>query len=343
MKKKIKQEAKNIFDAVKILLAKSQGVTRLSADQMSSKHLIESSRQTAQAAIKFLDSCKEDKSDPKTKRLIEDSGSGVTTCIRDVVANLKAIFPDHPIEDFTGGDAESIHQKADKSLAITSKAIEEATKLLLTIRVPPRRIPKENSNVVDFTDLSEGILKTAKIVADSTGLLIKAATTVQGERKNAKTPANRYHNNPQWGKGLISAAHTVGASINMLVSVCDKSIKAEIEEEALIASANQVNAATAQLVAASNVRIDPNSASIRQLAETAKKVANSTQELITVAQQAADFVEEQRQKEEASQFTMTESKVRALEQQMKIIRLENELSRARQGLLGINKEEYDKK
>jgi len=253
---------------------------------------------------------------------------------------MKAMFPDQPIDDFTGGDIESIHQRAENSLAGASRAIDEATKLLMGIKIPGRRGPRD-PNVIDMTDISEGILDAAKAVAKNTGVLIRNATVVQGERKNAPLPVGkRYHANPTWGKGLISAAHTVGAAINYLVSTCDKTIKGKIEEEALIAAAHQVNAATAQLVSASNVRVDPNSPNLAKLADSAKGVAKSTQRLISKAQEAADYVEEQKQKEERAKFTLTQDKIKAMEQHMKILKLENELQKARQGLTNMHKDEY---
>jgi hypothetical protein len=100
-------------------------------------------------------------------------------------------------------------------------------------------------------------------------------------------------------------------------------------EEALIVAAQAVSASTTQLVTAATVKADPNSEAQRKLTEASKRVGGATNQLVQAARNAAQWED------------TADSKIKEMERQMEILRLERELELARAQLGTMRKNEYD--
>eukprot|EP01098_Paradermamoeba_levis_P013945 TRINITY_DN650_c0_g1_i1.p1 TRINITY_DN650_c0_g1~~TRINITY_DN650_c0_g1_i1.p1 ORF type:complete len:133 (-),score=70.66 TRINITY_DN650_c0_g1_i1:107-505(-) len=115
------------------------------------------------------------------------------------------------------------------------------------------------------------------------------------------------------------------------------------DEHILVAAAKEVAKSTAQLVAASRAKSDPGSRIQQKLSEASKTVAMATNALMNAAKTAMERQEAAKQQEiEAKGFTMTEDKIREMEQQAKILKLEKELQDARKSMLEGRKKVYGK-
>lgn len=110
-------------------------------------------------------------------------------------------------------------------------------------------------------------------------------------------------------------------------------------QEGLIAVSKAVAAATSQLVAAARAKADANSPTQEKLSQAARSVSHATS-LLVAAARAAAMQEEAEEHTDYSKMSATGFKVKEMEQQMKVLRLEKELQKARNGLLDMRKQEY---
>jgi len=147
---------------------------------------------------------------------------------------------------------------------------------------------------------------------------------------------------PAWANGLISAAHQVAGSVKSLVTAANSSVEGKAQQEALVATSHQVAQATAHLVAASKAKSDPLSKSIFRLGVAAKDVANSTSQLVEAAAKAARWEEEAAEKEDKVDFDSATGKVKEMEFQMKILKLESDLEKERRVLARMRQDRYRK-
>jgi len=150
---------------------------------------------------------------------------------------------------------------------------------------------------------------------------------------------NVYRRDPAWARGLISAAQSVAGSVGDLVTSANTAAQGNAEQEALVASAKGVAAATARLVFASRAKADPFSPAQQKLSAAAKSVAAATQQLVIAAQSTAAVVEEEKPEWESNQSAINARKME-IEQQTKILKLQKELQSAQTELGKIRKAEY---
>jgi len=191
-------------------------------------------------------------------------------------------------------------------------------------------------------DINEAILDAATAIARATGTLVQTAAVAQRERADQKRqPGSKYQNDPTWANGLISAAQQVSGSVQSLVAAANNAAQGQAEEEALVASARSVAAATAHLVAAAKAKADPSSQAQRNLGNAAKAVANATSQLVAAANKAGQFeLENEAEEESVTTFNSAAGKTKELEQQMRILRLEKELEKERVRMAGLRKAKY---
>lgn len=179
-------------------------------------------------------------------------------------------------------------------------------------------------------NFEEIILDACKSIAAATGALIKAASRAQRELVLSGKITSRpkaASDDGQWSEGLISAARLVAASTHSLCEAANSLVLGHSSEEKLIASAKQVAASTAQLLVACKVKADPNSEATKRLQEAGNKVKKATDSLVRAAQQA---IEQEEERTLLLKVRPVQSIVQDLQIREKILRLENELSRARE-------------
>lgn len=107
----------------------------------------------------------------------------------------------------------------------------------------------------------------------------------------------------------------------------------------MIAVSKAVAAATSQLVAAARAKSEPNSPVQEKLTVAAKSVSHATS-LLVAAARAASIQDEEIESTDYSKMSATGFKVKEMEQQMLVLRLEKDLQKARKGLSEMRKQEY---
>jgi hypothetical protein len=190
------------------------------------------------------------------------------------------------------------------------------------------------------------ILEAAIAVTSAIARLIKAAAASQQEivaqgRGSSMSRAQFYKKNNRWTEGLISAAKAVANSTNMLIETADGVISGRNSPEQLIVASNDVAASTAQLVAASRVKATFMSKTQESLESASKAVTSACKALVRQVQRI--IAERDGAEEEGMDYARMgthEFKTREMEQQVEILKLENELARARTRLGEMRKISY---
>jgi len=140
-----------------------------------------------------------------------------------------------------------------------------------------------------------------------------------------------YKRNNRWTEGLISAAKAVALATTWLIQAADGVLSGTHTLEQLIVASNEVAAATAQLVAASRVKASLMSKTQEQLELAAKAVTEACKALVRQVK-AISAKQAEGQMPDYADLGAHEFKVRQMEQQVEILRLEKELNTARRRL-----------
>lgn len=228
----------------------------------------------------------------------------------------------------------------DRELTNAANAIDAAAERLNKLMKKPR----EGYSTYQLK-INDSILEAAIAVTNAIAQLIKAATASQQEIvKEGRGSSSRtafYKRNNRWTEGLISAAKAVARSTNVLIEKADGVISGNNSPEQLIVASNEVAAATAQLVAASRVKASFMSKTQDRLEAASKAVTNACRVLV---HQVQDIISRRNHEGEDavdySQLAPHEFKVVEMEQRVKILQLENELSTARSRLGEMRKISY---
>jgi len=180
----------------------------------------------------------------------------------------------------------------------------------------------------------DAILAAALAITSAIGRLIQAATESQKEivaaGRGSSSAQQFYKRNNRWTEGLISAAKAVAFATNLLIESADGVLSGTHSLEQLIVASNEVAAATAQLVAASRVKASFMSKTQDRLEAAAKAVTGACK---TLVRQVKEISVREIEAEEPLEFSGAhEFKVREMEQQVEILKLEKSLGAARHKL-----------
>lgn len=270
---------------------------------------------------------------PEQLKLLGEADERVKAFIQKLIEASKS---GKPVEDDNSGvDLEGI---AERELINAAKMIEDAVKQLeLQNQKKLSEIPTGE------IDVESSILTAVMAITKATQALMKAAAEAQKERKQdtLKDPSKRYHKDPMWVEGLISAARAVAEATRLLVQSANDACQGRIDEAALIAASKAVAASTAQLVAATRAKSsDPFGTTQKNLDNAANAVTKATQALVKAAQQSIQNQEEQILLKSAN---IAEGVKQEIDQQAKILRLEKELETERKALFEMRKQKYSDK
>merc|ERR1711879_976913 len=240
--------------------------------------------------------------------------------------------------------ADDLTDKATNELMNAARVIEEAAKTLLEAK--KRAEEKAKSSNPGDMDVAGSIVGGAMAITDAIKTLIQYATILQKENVEAgraRGDSTVYKKDVAWSEGLISAACSVAGSVQDLVNKANGVVSGDVENEALVVSSRQVAAATAQLLVASRVRSDPNSKNQQSLEAASKAVSQATRTLVMAAQTEVkrETVEEDT-RASLNGLSLTEVKIREMEQQAEILKLEKQLETSRVRLASMRKAQYDK-
>jgi len=293
---------------------------------------------TARALTELIDTGKRPRTDDGVAKQLEDVSGKVASSINTFVYAVKKLPNTDDIQlEKPSDDMDSV---AESELLKCAEIIAKAAEALRAYRPAPR---ERKHTGVDQQDISEAIWDAAMAIAQATGQLVQTAAVAQQDRTKLKqTEGSKYHTDPTWSQGLVSAAQSVAAAVQQLVKSANNAATGTSEEEELIVSARAVATATAHLVSASRAKADPNTETQRKLRTAAKAVTDATSSLVSAATTAAEF---NRPEEvvEIPDFSSAKGKVLELEQEMKIKIFEKDLEQARKQLLGLRKQRYNRK
>jgi len=212
-----------------------------------------------------------------------------------------------------------------------ARAIEEATQRIQSLMAREKG-PKYNALEVHVHD---AILQATLVITNAIGRLIQAATESQEEivreGKGSSSSQQFYKRNNRWTEGLISAAKAVAYATTLLIESADGVISGTHSLEQLIVASNEVSASTAQLVAASRVKASLMSKTQQRLEVASKAVTDACKALVrqvkTISDQQADD-----ELVDYKSMPSHEFKVREMEQQVEILKLEKSLGASRRVL-----------
>ncbi|CAO0799002.1 unnamed protein product [Mucor circinelloides] len=229
----------------------------------------------------------------------------------------------------------------EQEMTRAARAIEEASAKIQDLMRRPAN-PAFSATDIQVHQL---ILNSVLALTNAIANLIKCATASQQEivsqGRGSSSKAAFYKKHNRWTEGLISAAKAVAVATNMLVEAADGVISKTHSLEQLIVASNEVSAATAQLVSASRVKSSFMSRTQERLELAAKGVKDAAAELV---KQIKNLVAEQNKSETAdidfNKLSVHEFKRREMEQQVKILKLDSELTNARRVLAEMRRSGY---
>ncbi|KAM9970706.1 hypothetical protein ACTFIR_002570 [Dictyostelium discoideum] len=330
-----------VVSNVQSFISNSKGVIALLGngnDDLKSK-VLENVKQTTGDMLALLQCVKDQDKNGSTS--IADATRSISDRVHSVVTLSKSLPGGQNIVVEEDNVLEDLEALAEDELTACARSIEEATAKLIAAR--PQS--KSKNGKLDAEGVAATIVDASSAIAKAVAKLVNSAAVAQSKRREDQIASGSvYKADPTWSNGLISAAKGVGAATHRLVEAAMKSATGKAEEEELIATARSVAAATALLVSASRAKSGDDyqsQAAHSHLSTAARQVASATSDLVAAAK-AATIFDEQQQEEEQEQFNFTGSKVKELEQQMKILKLEKELETARRQMLNSRKQNYNK-
>jgi len=324
------------YNSLEELLTNSAGAAKLSPDVNIQRGVTTSAANVAKAMCDLLEVGKLSRAEEANLPKFDAASGKVTAATTAYVEALRKLPNAQDLSLDEKGDLDKL---AEEELMKCANIIKEAARALENAK-PERKAPKI-PGVLDKIDIDTAIVDAAQAIASATGILVQHAYTAQRERlEKKKQPGGqtRYRNDPNWANGLISASHNVAGTVQSLVKAANKAASGSAEEEELVATARAVAASTAHLVSASRAKADPNSNAHKSLSDAAKSVATATSTLVAAAAKAGNLADEAEQEEVVS-FNVggAAAKAKELESQIKILKLEKELNKERERILGIRK------
>ncbi|PWY66248.1 cytoskeleton assembly control protein Sla2 [Aspergillus eucalypticola CBS 122712] len=322
------------------VLSNTKGLTRFANDDKSADQLVNAARKSAQATVRFfrgLQSFRLEGLEALQKTDVVINNNLEVQRDLQTLSKLVDAFAPKSAKIATNGDLGDL---VDQELTRAADAIDAAAQRLAKLKNKPR----DGFSTYELR-INDVILAAAIAVTNAIAELIKAATASQQEivreGRGSSSRTAFYKKNNRWTEGLISAAKAVASSTNTLIETADGVISGRNSPEQLIVASNDVAASTAQLVAASRVKATFMSKSQDRLETASKAVGAACRGLV---RQVQDIIKEKNQDDseavDYSKLSSHEFKVREMEQQVEILQLENNLSRARQRLGEMRKISY---
>lgn len=254
---------------------------------------------------------------------------------RDALAKLSSeIEVLIPKQSSSLKSAGNIGDLVEQEMEAAARAIEAATERLQMLM--SRQKDTSRYSAVDI-QVHDTILASALAITQAIGRLIQAATDSQSEivaqGRGSSSAQAFYKKNNRWTDGLISAAKAVAFATTLLIETADGVISGTHSLEQLIVASNEVAAATAQLVQASRVKSELMSKTQDNLEKAAKAVTDACRALVKQVRAVSARNMENADTDDYNAMGAHEFKMREMEQQVEILKLEKELSGCRLALL----------
>ncbi|KAJ3042635.1 sla2 Src-like adaptor 2 [Rhizophlyctis rosea] len=315
------------------LLHNAKGVLRLAAEDETLEEIITTVKNGALGGRLFFDQLKSatlsaiDASD-RPGHIINLSRETQHQLGR-MIGVIEKLVPVSQLANVEG----DLGDEVERQMRNAAQAIEDAAKRLQDLMNKPIQV-----------DVHSAILQAAMAITSAIANLIKRATETQQEivayGRGSTTKGAFYKKNNKWTEGLISAAQAVATATTMLVETADGLVTGTHSYEQLVVAAQEVSVATTQLVAASRVKSVPFSKTQGNLEEAAVAVRKATELLVKAAKDASKASAQSKAEADVGGLSKHQLKVAEMEQKVKILELEKDLSAARYRLGELVKKGY---
>ncbi|KAK9728227.1 sla2 Src-like adaptor 2 [Basidiobolus ranarum] len=315
-------------EAVSQLLNHVKGVTRLADEDDQVEEIIRSGQFSAEAAEKFFTDMLSFNilASPEAKRPddIARGNHNIQVALNRLIQLIESLLPK---DSHTAGQ-EDLAALVEREMLNAARTVEEATVKLSDLRNEPKR---SEVSTADY-QIHNAILDTAKAMTQAIVNLVRCAHASQQEivdQGRGSLSKNAYYKkNNRWTEGLVSAARGVSSATNTLVEVANGVIHGTHTLEQLIDASNDVATATAQLVAAARVKANMYSKTQEKLELASRAVTDASRD---VAKAVKAFTARKKEEKDLdlSKLSLQDHKLREMEQQVIILKLEKEMNNAR--------------
>jgi len=232
----------------------------------------------------------------------------------------------------SGVDLES---SAERELVKASNYIHDASNRLARHQeMQKQRMQSSGKNMRGEIDVESTILGGLSAITNATKALVDAAAQTQQDRVKKASTGVGYHRDPAWTEGLINAANNVIKATEQLVLVGENIANGRLDDQALISASRTLSAATTQLITACRAKSDAGSQASILLDNAAAAVTRATRALVEAAR-SLKSPEQMAILQKSELFA--QQVIGEIEQQTKIIRLENELGLAQKVLVNMKR------
>ncbi|XP_010179826.1 PREDICTED: huntingtin-interacting protein 1-like, partial [Mesitornis unicolor] len=234
---------------------------------------------------------------------------------------------------------EELGDLVDKEMAATAAAIETAA-----ARIEEMLSKARAGDTGVKLEVNERILGSCTGLMQAIHVLVLASKDLQREivesGRGAASPKEFYAKNSRWTEGLISASKAVGWGATVMVDAADLVVQGKGTFEELMVCSREIAASTAQLVAASKVKADKDSANLCKLQQASRGVNQATAGVVASTKAGKSQVEE-KDSMDFSSMTLTQIKRQEMDSQVRVLELENQLQKERQKLGELRKKHYE--
>ncbi|XP_075761137.1 huntingtin-interacting protein 1 isoform X2 [Pelodiscus sinensis] len=289
--------------------------------------LSETCKQCGSEALRYLGALKDEAS------LARADCTAVRNCLSRISTIGEELRP-------KGLDVEQdeLGDLVDKEMAATSAAIETAA-----ARIEDMLSKARAGDTGAKLEVNERILGSCTDLMQAIQVLVLASKDLQREivesGRGAASPKEFYARNSRWTEGLISASKAVGWGATVMVDAADLVVQGQGKFEELMVCSHEIAASTAQLVAASKVKADKDSANLARLQQASRGVNQATARVVASTKSAKSQIEE-KDTMDFSSMTLTQIKRQEMDSQVRVLELENQLQRERQKLGELRKKHY---
>ncbi|XP_039363549.1 huntingtin-interacting protein 1 isoform X3 [Mauremys reevesii] len=289
--------------------------------------LSEMCKQCGSEALRYLGALKDEAS----------LGGADCTAVRNCLSRISALGEELRPKGLDV-EQEELGDLVDKEMAATSAAVETAV-----ARIEDMLSKSRAGDTGVKLEVNERILGSCTDLMQAIQVLVLASKDLQREivesGRGAASPKEFYARNSRWTEGLISASKAVGWGATVLVDAADLVVQGKGKFEELMVCSHEIAASTAQLVAASKVKADKDSANLARLRQASRGVNQATAGVVASTKSGKSQIEE-KDSMDFSSMTLTQIKRQEMDSQVRVLELENQLQKERQKLGELRKKHY---
>uniref|UniRef100_A0A8C6NB81 Huntingtin-interacting protein 1 n=1 Tax=Melopsittacus undulatus TaxID=13146 RepID=A0A8C6NB81_MELUD len=235
---------------------------------------------------------------------------------------------------------EELGDLVDKEMAATAAAIETAA-----ARIEEMLSKARAGDTGVKLEVNERILGSCTGLMQAIRVLVLASKDLQREivesGRGAASPKEFYAKNSRWTEGLISASKAVGWGATVMVDAADLVVQGKGTFEELMVCSREIAASTAQLVAASKVKADKDSANLCKLQQASRGVTQATASVVASTKAGKSQVEEKGNRSSGCCARVQGGHGEHDNLQVRVLELENQLQKERQKLGELRKKHYE--